>query len=102
MAGAPRYTVYLKPAAERALKKTTDHTARRRIAKAIDGLATTPRPSGVIAIHDGEGLLRIRAGDYRITDTVEDAALTVLVVTIGHRIGDKSRDARRPRWPALR
>ena len=85
MADAPRYTVYLKPAAERALKKITNHTARRRIAKAIDGLATTPRPAGAIAIQDGEGLLRIRAGDYRIIYTVEDAAPTVLVVTIGHR-----------------
>ena len=29
----PRYTVYLKPAAERALKKIVDRTARRRIVR---------------------------------------------------------------------
>ena len=34
------------------------------------------------AIQGGAGLLHIRAGDYRIIYTVEDAALTVLVVTI--------------------
>ncbi len=85
MAAAPRYTVYLKPAAERALEKIPDQTARRRIAKAIDALTTNPRSPGAIAIQGGAGLLRIRAGDYRIIYTVEDAALTVLVVTIGHR-----------------
>ena len=90
MADAPRYTVNLKPAAERTLKKITDQAARRRTAKAIDGLATNPRPPGAIAIQGGAGLLRIRAGDYRIIYAVEDAALTVLVVTIGHR-GDVYR-----------
>ena len=50
MADAPRYTVYLKPAAERALKKITDQTARRPIAKAIDGLATTKGQDFVLRI----------------------------------------------------
>ncbi len=85
MAGASPYAVYLKPAAERALKKVKDDPARRRIVKAIDGLTTNPRPPGAIAIQGGAGLLRIRVGDYRIIYTVEDAARTVLVVTIGHR-----------------
>lgn len=82
MAGASPYAVYLKPAAERALKKVKDDTSRRRIVKAVDGLATNPRPPGAIAIQGGDGLLRIRAGDYRILYTVND---DVLVVTIGHR-----------------
>ena len=85
MADIPRYTVYLKPAAERALKKIPDQTARRRIAQAIDGLTTTPRPPGAMTIQGAAGLLRIRAGDYRIIYTVEDTTSTVLVVTIGHR-----------------
>ena len=47
MTDVPRYTVYLKPAAERALGKIADRTARRRITRAIDGLATdrTAAPS---------------------------------------------------------
>lgn len=85
MAGASPYAVYLKPAAERALKKVKDNTASRRIVKAIDGLTTNPRPAGAITIQGGDGLLRIRAGDYRILYTVNDDVLTVLVVTIGHR-----------------
>jgi mRNA interferase RelE/StbE len=79
-----RYTVVLKPAAERALKKMAPPTLRR-IAKAIDDLATNPRPSGVTALQGEPGLLRIRVGDYRIIDSVHDEVLTVLVVTVGHR-----------------
>lgn len=85
MTDVPQYTVYLKPAAERALKKIADQTARRRIVRAIDGLATTARPSQAAKIQGSDGLLRIRTGDYRIIYAVEDATHTVLVATIGHR-----------------
>ena len=84
MTDVPRYTVYLKPAAERALGKIVDQTARR-IVRAIDGLATAPRPPQVVRLRGSEGLLRIRAGDTRIIYTVEDATRTVLVAAIGHR-----------------
>ena len=85
MAAGSTCTVYLKPAAERALKKIKDETSRRRIVRAIDGLAATPRPAGAVAIQGGEGLLRIRSGDFRILYTVQDEVLTVLVVNVGHR-----------------
>jgi mRNA interferase RelE/StbE len=79
-----RYTVFLKPAAERALKRIAQPTLRR-IAKAIDNLGTNPRPTGVTALQGEPGLLRIRVGDYRIIYIIRDDVLTVLVVTIGHR-----------------
>ena len=79
-----RYTILLKPGAERALKKLAPPVLRR-IAKAIDNLGTNPRPSGVTALQGEPGLLRIRVGDYRILYTVQDDVLTVLVVTLGHR-----------------
>ena len=85
MTDVPRHTVYLKPAAERALKKIVDRTARRRIVRAIDGLATAARPPQVVRLQGSGGLLRIRTGDYRIIYTVEDATRTVLIVAIGHR-----------------
>ena len=85
MTDVPRYAVYLKPAAERALRKIVDRTARRRIVRAIDGLATTPRPPQVVRLQGSEGLFRIRTGDYRIIYTIEDATRTVLIAAIGHR-----------------
>jgi len=83
----PQYTVYLKPAAARALRKIVERTARRRIVRAIDGLATAARPPQDVRIQGSGGLLRIRAGDYRIIYTVEDATNTVLIAAIGHRRG---------------
>ena len=96
VAGASQYAVYLKPAAERALKRVKDDTARRRVVKAVDGLATNPRPPGAVAIQGGDRLLRIRAGDYRILYTVDDDVLTVLVVTIGHRRNVYQRERASP------
>lgn len=84
MSAVARYTVFLKPAAERALKRMAQ-PALRRMAKAVDDLGTNPRPTGVTALQGEPGLLRIRVGDYRVIYTVRDAALTVLIVTIGHR-----------------
>ncbi len=81
----PRYAVYLKPAVERALKKTLDQMARRRIARAIDGLAATPRPAGAVTLQGSDGLRRIRIGDYRVGYTLEQATRTRLIVTIGRR-----------------
>ena len=85
MTDVPQYTVYLKPAAERALRKIIDRTARRRIVRAIDGLAASARPPQAVRIQGSDGLLRIRTGDYRIIYTVEDATNTVLIAAIGHR-----------------
>ena len=79
------YTVHLKPAAERDLKKIKDQAVLRRIAAAIDGLTTNPRPPSVKALQGDPSILRIRVGDYRILYTIEDAVLLVLVVRIGHR-----------------
>ncbi len=84
MSGPARYTVFLKPAAERALKKMAQPTLRR-IAKAIGNLGHDPRPAGATALQGEYGLLRIRVGDYRIIYSIDDTVLTVLVVAIGHR-----------------
>lgn len=62
-----------------------DPPVRRRIALCIDGLAIEPRPSGVIEVKGRPGVMRIRAGDYRILYEVRDQQLVVLVIDIGHR-----------------
>lgn len=85
MAGdGARYTVFLKPAAERALKKMPPDVLNR-VSKAISQLSMNPRPSGVTALQGEPGFLRLRVGDYRLIYTVQDDVLTVLVVTVGHR-----------------
>lgn len=87
--GGPRalkpYRVELRPAADRELRKI-DRANQERIRERIDALAVNPRPSGVKALHgSSEGLLRFRVGEYRVIYQVKDAALLVVVVTVGHR-----------------
>jgi mRNA interferase RelE/StbE len=78
------YRVEIAPAAERQLRRL-DATTRSRIADRIRQLADEPRPHGVEKLGDPDDLLRMRAGAYRIVYRVEDDALIVLVVRIGHR-----------------
>lgn len=78
------FSVVLKPAAVRDLRKLpTD--VRPRVASRIDALAGDPRPAGVEALQGEPDLYRIRVGDYRVIYQIENKALVVLVVRIGHR-----------------
>jgi mRNA interferase RelE/StbE len=47
-------------------------------------LAEDPRPPGCTKL-SGREAYRVRQGDYRIVYTVEDDALVVEVVKVGHR-----------------
>lgn len=79
-----RYRIEFAPAAARAFR-ALPVAVQRRLSPKIDALATTPRPPGVVNIRGEQNLLRLRAGDYRIVYQVQDDALLVLVVRIGHR-----------------
>jgi len=98
VAKAP-YTVQLKPAAERDVKKMKDQTELRRIAHAIDGLAMNPRPAAAQALQGkGAPILRIRVGDYRILYTMEDKALLMLVISARWRALRRAEKHARTVW----
>ena len=79
------YTVELSTAAAKSLKKL-DAPDRLRIAGAIELLSVEPRPPGATMLRGGErGRWRVRVGDYRVVDTIEDDRLIVLVLRIAHR-----------------
>ena len=78
------YAVFIIPAAARQLEKL-DAAARRRIRRAIDALAETPRPNGCKKLSATENAYRIRVGDYRVLYQAEDRRLVVLVVRVAHR-----------------
>lgn len=79
----PSYTVTLKPAVERQLKKLDSGVQQRLIAK-MRSLAIDPRPPGCTKLKGAE-LYRVRVGDYRIIYEIQDNVLMVLVVKVGHR-----------------
>jgi len=78
------YEIEIAPAAERALKKFPADI-RNRIFKNILTLKENPRPHGVKKLSSKGDIYRIRAGDYRIVYQIQDTALIILVVNIGHR-----------------
>jgi mRNA interferase RelE/StbE len=79
------YRVDLVPSAQRELVDIPLRD-RKRIDERILALASNPRPSGVKALQGQKGTYyRLRVGDYRIVYQVQDKALIVLVVKIGHR-----------------
>jgi mRNA interferase RelE/StbE len=78
------YVVRVLRSAEKALTGVP-RPDQHRIARAIDGLASDPRPRGAVKLAGEDGLWRVRAGDYRIIYSVEDGALLVLIIRIGHR-----------------
>lgn len=79
-----QYRVEFRPSAGKALLKL-DKPVRRRILRATNGLADDPRPAGVVAVKNEQGLLRLRVGNYRVVYTVVDDQVLVLVVAVGHR-----------------
>ena len=77
------YQVEFTPAAHRQFRKLNPEV-QRRLAPAIDALAEDPRPASAKKL-SGTELWRIRVGDYRVIYALDDGALTVLVVRLGHR-----------------
>jgi mRNA interferase RelE/StbE len=78
-------SVFLSRQAEKFLIGLRDAALYGRLRTAIDGLTQDARPSGCVKLAGAPDLYRIRVGDYRIVYQVKDAALFVLVLSIGHR-----------------
>lgn len=77
-----RYTVEVSEDAERMLEKLPKKDVSL-IIKRLEALADTPRPRGCEKLEGSD--YRVRAGNYRIIYSVEDAILVVLVIDIGPR-----------------
>ena len=78
------YRIEVKPQAEKALARIPN-PHRRRIAKAIDGLARSPRPPGCAKLAGADDAYRIRVGDYRVVYQVADKVLIVYIIRVAHR-----------------
>ena len=81
---ATTYRIVLTSLASRNLKALPRSIMKRVDAKLL-GLRQNPRPQDSKKLRDRDGLLRVRAGDYRILYRIEDDCLVVLVIRIGHR-----------------
>jgi mRNA interferase RelE/StbE len=77
------YSVSILRSAQKSLASLPTVIQDRLIAT-IRRLAVSPRPPGVRKL-SGREAWRIRVGDYRVLYEIEDTALTILVVDVGHR-----------------
>ena len=81
---AREYRIELTRAAERDLRGLP-RDVLRRVDRRILALANDPRPRGARKLEGTANTYRVRVGDYRILYEIEDAAILVLVVRVGHR-----------------
>lgn len=72
--------------AERSLRRLPKPLLRR-ISRAIEGLAQDPRPVGSVKLTGYENFYRIRVGDWRITYSIEDDVLLIVIVEVSPRGG---------------
>ena len=77
------YSVFVTRSARKELAEVPPRD-RERIMALTGALANDPRPPGCekLSLHEK---YRVRQGDYRIVYTIQDAAVTVWVVKVGHR-----------------
>lgn len=79
-----KYKLLIKPSAAREIEAIPQKRHRQRIVARIQGLAGDPRPRGCEKL-TGQNRYRVRQGGYWIVYAVEDDALIVYVVKVGHR-----------------
>jgi mRNA interferase RelE/StbE len=78
------YTVRISPAAQRQFRALPTGV-QDRIQPKIDALAQDPRPPGAKKLAAETELYRIRIGDHRVVYAIQDDALLVRVLAVGHR-----------------
>jgi mRNA interferase RelE/StbE len=77
------YSIVIEAKAEKSLRQLSVE-ARRRVVKAIDGLAENPYPLASRKMV-GYDCVRLRVGDYRVIYRVNGQILEIYVIEIGHR-----------------
>jgi mRNA interferase RelE/StbE len=77
------YEVYFRESVWKDLKRIPKKDLQN-ILERIKGLADGPRPVGCEKL-TGQDRYRLRQGRYRIVYSIQDKALTVWIVKVGHR-----------------
>jgi len=78
------YELRITTSAAKSLMKLP-RVEQKRIQSAVNDLVTDPRPHGVTKLSGTTDSYRIRIGNYRVVYTIDDGALIIVVVRIGHR-----------------
>ena len=80
-----KYKILIKPSATKEIESIQNKKDRQQIVRRIQILAESPRPPGCEKFSGYQNRSRIRQGVYRIAYAIEDDALVVYVVKVGHQ-----------------
>jgi mRNA interferase RelE/StbE len=80
-----RYTLLVKPSAQKELVALTDKKLTVRLIAKMEALIENPRPAGCKKLQGFRDLWRIRVGDYRIVYAIDDDAKRLDIMRIAHR-----------------
>lgn len=78
------YRIDWKQSAGKELKKLPRDVIAR-ILRAIENLASDPRPHGSRKLVGSEHTFRIRQGDYRVVYNIMDSEGVIEIIRVGHR-----------------
>jgi mRNA interferase RelE/StbE len=67
------------------ISRAARRSNRRRMVGRIQELAEQPRPVGGEKLAGRDDCYRIRAGDYRVVYSIDDARREIVILKIGHR-----------------
>jgi mRNA interferase RelE/StbE len=81
---ARQFALQFRPAAVRQLRKLPKD-AQRRLRAATEALCDQPYAPGATKLAGTDDLWRIRVGDFRVVDTIDDEVLVVTVVRVANR-----------------
>jgi mRNA interferase RelE/StbE len=79
-----RYSLNAKASAQKELDALND-ALFARIDRKILTLAENPRPTGSKKLKGSKSLWRIRVGDYRVIDAIDEARHHVDILRVRHR-----------------
>jgi mRNA interferase RelE/StbE len=78
------YVIKIPKSAQKQIDNLSN-TVKDRILEKIKGLATEPRPFGIVKLKNSEREYRLRVGDYRVRYEIDDAKQTILILQCKHR-----------------
>ena len=79
------YDLSIKPSAAKELQSLSDKTPLTRLIEKVKLLAAQPHPSESEKLAGRPNLYRVRQGNDRVIDSVDDETRAVDVVKVSHR-----------------
>jgi mRNA interferase RelE/StbE len=79
------YSLSIKPSAAKELLSISGKATLTQLIEKVKSLATQPHPSGSEKLAGRPNLYRVRQGNDRVIDSVDDETRVVDIVQVGHR-----------------